>query len=100
MKLLIAFASIAFLLLANTCNNQNFNPNSMEITGIIEPVGITTCQYVTHTISTDDEFYALRSEKIDLAKYEGKKITIMGEKIEGYPLDNGPVFVEVKEIIE
>lgn len=84
--------------MATNCNNQNSGSTSMEITGIIELVGMTSWQYGTHTISTDDDFFALRSEKIDLAKYEGKKITIKGEKVEGYPLDNGPVFIEVIEI--
>lgn len=100
MKIFIAFASITLLVLTATCNNQNSNSDSMEITGIIEPIGMTTWQYGTHTISNDTSFYALRSEKVQLTKYEGKTVTIKGKKVEGYPVENGPIFIEVTEIKE
>ncbi len=100
MKLFIAFASITLFFLTATCNNQKSNSDSMEITGIIEPIGMTTWQYGTHTISNATMMYALRSEKIDLKNYEGNTVTIKGKKIEGYPVENGPVFIEVTEIKE
>lgn len=100
MKLFLVIITALLFSLTNTCKNQNSNSALMEITGIIEPAWMTTWQYGTHTISTDDEFYALRSEKIDLAKYEGKKVTLKGERVEGYPVDNGPVFIDVTEIKE
>ena len=100
MKLFIPCASLTLFFLTATCNNQNSKSASMEITGIIEPIGMTTWQYGTHTISNDTIFYALRSKKVDLKNYEGKTVTIKGEKVEGYPVENGPVFIEVIEIKE
>ncbi|CAN5239352.1 hypothetical protein BH23BAC2_BH23BAC2_14390 [soil metagenome] len=100
MKLILTLAALSLFLFTSTCNNQNSKSASMEITGIIEPIGMTTWQYGTHTLSTDDEFYALRSKILNLADYEGKTVTIKGEKVEGYPVDNGPVFIDVTEIKE
>ncbi|AVR44649.1 hypothetical protein C7S20_04885 [Christiangramia fulva] len=71
-----------------------------EYTGTIEPAGITSYQYGTHRLITDDETYALKSEKVDLNKYEGKKVTLTAEKVEGYPVDGGPIFLNVMTIKE
>lgn len=100
MKFLISFASAALFFMATNCDNKTSNQNSMEVTGIIEPIGMTTWQYGSHTISTEEEFYALKSEKIDLTKFDGKRVTMKGIKVEGYPVDNGPVFIDVQEIKE
>lgn len=100
MKFLITFASITLFFLTATCNNQKSKSASMEITGQIEPIGMTTWQYGSHTISNDTILFALRSQKVDLKKYEGKTVTIKGEKVEGYPVENGPVFIEVTELKE
>lgn len=108
MKLFTVLASITLFILTTTCNNQKSNSDSevnsdsdtMEITGIIEPIGMTTWQYGTHTISNSTMMYALRSKEIDLKNYEGNTVTIKGKKIEGYPVENGPVFLEVTEILD
>lgn len=100
MKVFIVLASITLFILTGTCNNQNSNSASMEITGIIEPIGMSTWQYGSHTISNDTLFYALGSQKINLKNYEGKSVTIQGNKVEGYPIENGPVFIEVTGIKE
>ena len=80
-----------------TCSSTTQNKN-MEITGIIEPQGITSYQYGTHTISNDDTFYALKSETVDLGNYLGEEVTILAEKIEGYPLEGGPEYLLVLEV--
>lgn len=108
MKIILILTSIFLFFLTSTCNNQksktddkaNTTSDLMEITGTIEPIGMTTWQYGTHTISNEEDFYALRSGKVDLQNYEGKKVTIKGEKVEGYPVENGPIFIEVTEIKE
>ncbi len=108
MKIIFTLAALTLFFLTSTCNNQksktddNAKTNSdlMEVTGTIEPIGMTTWQYGTHTISNDDDFYALRSGKVDLKNYEGKKVILKGEKVEGYPVENGPIFIEVTEIKE
>jgi hypothetical protein len=83
------------------CEKGNEIPNNeMVVSGIISPQGITTYQYGTHTIDcTDSEiYYALESETINLDDYLSKKVTIKAEKIEGYPLEDGPVYLKVKAI--
>lgn len=73
----------------------------MEIVGTIQEQGMTTYQYGTHTITTsNDDFYALKSDSVNLGNYVGTEITITAEKIEGYPVDGGPVYLRVLEVKE
>ena len=75
------------------------NETSMEITGTIQEQGMTSYQYGTHTITTgNDEFYALKSEAVELESYVNKEVTIIAEKIEGYPVDGGPEYLMVLEV--
>lgn|SRR5690606_11710905 len=100
MKFFLTLAAAAIFLFTTTCNN-NTKSNSMEISGTIEPIGMTTWQYGSHTITNDDGIlYALRSEKLKLENYEGRRVTLKGDKVEGYPVENGPEFIEVIEIKE
>ncbi len=53
----------------------------MEITGTIQQQGITSYQYGTHTITTtNDEFYALKSETVDLDDYVNRRSHYSGRK--------------------
>lgn len=85
------------LFFAATCNTGN---SSTEYSGIIEEQGITSYQYGTHILNTGEDFYALKSEKIDLGQYVNKKVTLKAEKIEGYPVDGGPEYLLVTEVRE
>lgn len=103
------FGSLLVLFTA-TCNNMGSEPtdtsntttvnqtDQMEVTGTIQQQGITSYQYGTHTISNDETFYALKSEKVDLDDYIDEEVTIVAEKIEGYPLSGGPDYLLVLEI--
>lgn len=84
----------ALIFFANTCNRQE-TEGQMELTGKIESQGITSYQYGTHVLKTKNEFYALRSDKIDLDKFIGKKVTVSGSRIDGYPVDGGPLYILV-----
>lgn len=72
----------------------------MELTGTIQQQGITSYQYGTHTLSNDNTFYALKSEAVNLDDYVDEEVTILAEKIEGYPVDGGPEYLLVLEIME
>lgn len=89
---------LAFSLSGLSCKTGNQGNNSKSYSGTIEATGITSYQYGTHTLQAENEFYALKSEVIDLSNYEGKNVTISATKIEGYPVDGGPVYLNVKEI--
>lgn len=81
-----------------TCNNTTAQTEKMEFTGTIQQQGITSYQYGTHTISNDGTFYALKSETVDLDDYLDEEVTIVAEKIKGYPLEGGPEFLMVLEV--
>ena len=95
-KIIFAITIFAFILGCNTAKTQN--NQLMEITGTIKAIEMSSWQYGTHTISNDETFYALRSDKIDLKNYEEKTVKIKAEKIAGYPVDGGPEFLSVHEI--
>lgn len=76
------------------------NQNLMTVQGEIERTEMTSYQYGTHTITSGETFYALKSEKLDLTPYEGKTVTITAEKIEGYPVDGGPEYLNVLKVKE
>lgn len=105
------FFGSVLLFFTATCNNTTgveekspsatITQDAMEITGTIQPQGITSYQYGTHTITTvDDQFYALKSNAVDLDDYVDEEVTIVAEKIEGYPVDGGPDFLLVLEVKE
>lgn len=93
---------VSLLFLAATCNKATSSENQdlMNIKGQIEKTGITSYQYGTHTLTDDGTFYALKSDKVDLSSYEGKTVTITAEKIEGYPVDGGPEYLNVLQVKE
>lgn len=104
MKPLFIILATAILFLNDSCKNNNNNNNQedslMEITGTIKAIEMTSWQYGTHTLSNEDSFYALRSENVDLENYEGQIVTVKARKIEGYPVDGGPEYLEVEEVEE
>ncbi len=85
------FFLLSMSLMFNSCNKGS---DQLEITGTIQKQGITTYQYGTHTLAG----YALRSGTVPLDSYVGQVVTVIGHKIEGYPVDGGPEYIEVEEI--
>lgn len=99
MKLISQLGITCILIFTIACGSSNGGSNQ-EYTGTIEAAGITSYQYGTHRLITNDDTYALKSEKVNLSDYEGKKVTITAEKVEGYPLEGGPIFLNVLSIRE
>lgn len=64
-------------------------------TGTIQKIGMTTFQYGTHLLTTENKTYALKSGSINLDQYMNKKVTVKGKKVKGYPIDGGPEFLDV-----
>lgn len=91
-------AGLLFLFTATCSNTSGSNANLIEVTGTLEASGMTSYQYGTHTFTSAEKTYALKSTNIDLSKYEGETVKISGEKIEGYPLENGPEYLDVQKI--
>ncbi len=66
----------------------------VEATGTVQKTALTTYQYGTHTIAG----YALRSCSVFLEDYVDENITIIGIKFYGYPVDGGPIYLEVQAV--
>lgn len=77
---------------------KNDTSKTEEYQGTIQSSGITTYQYGTHILETTDTFYALKSDNIDLDDYVGRQVTISATQIEGYPIEGGPVYLNVENI--
>lgn len=99
MKFFSIIFGVVFLLFAATCDHTK-SSDTMEITGKLQPRGITSYQYGTHVIKSKDKTYALKSKKISLKDHEDDTVTITGKKVEGYPLEGGPVLLEVLKLKE
>jgi hypothetical protein len=79
------------------------------VAGVLEKTEATTYQYGTHAISgkllngnpenfkTETRF-ALKSDRVRLDDFVGKKVVITGVKVPGYPVDFGPDFLDVTAV--
>ena len=99
MKFYSAVITGILLLMTIACGSSGSDKNP-TYSGTIETAGITSYQYGTHVLKAENTFYALKSDKVQLNNYEGENVTIQAEKVNGYPLDGGPVFLKVTKIIE
>lgn len=99
------FAVLLFLLITMGASCQkddsdahSVNADTISITGVIAEQGITTYQYGSHVLGNEEDFYAITSETIDLDQYIGDTVTVLGRKKPGYPLSNGPEYIEVIQV--
>ncbi len=98
MKLFSAFAITVLVLVTTSCGSGNSDHN--QYSGTIEAAGITSYQYGTHRLLAANDVFALKSDSIDLSEYEGREVIITAEKIEGYPIEGGPVYLNVTKVKE
>lgn len=89
---------IAIIITLTFACKKNVDENKLK--GIIKAQGITTCMYGTHVLinRSGETLYALRSNSVKLNDYIDKTVEISGAKIEGYPVDGGPEYIEVARI--
>ena len=92
-----ALLSAALLLSLGAC--EKYGPaDEIHVTGVLATQGITTYQYGSHVIANDESFYALRSDVVDLDAHVGDTVTVTGYLLTGYPVDGGPLYLEVERI--
>ena len=91
---LYIFISAISVLTTFSCGKDKDESNNIEISGTIQKQGITTYQYGMHVI----DGYALRSSAVNLDDYLNQYVTVEGYKIDGYPVDGGPDFIEVLRV--
>jgi len=98
-KIIFIFPLILFLA---SCDSSVESNNSVSSNGFIKKIETSTWQYGTHTLNNlqGKPRYALKSLNYNLDDFNNKKVIIRGIKIEGYPVDGGPIYVDVKSIEE
>ena len=80
---------------------NKLSSSSVNASGLLIRLGITAFQYGTHGLRVDKVLkYALRSDEVDLERFVNKRVSLEATKIAGYPVDSGPEFLEVTEVIE
>lgn len=96
MKIFLMSLFTTLLFLISTC--ESGSEDMVKINGVIEKQEITSYQYGTHVLKGERDLFALRSSQIELDDYLGKTVRITAKRIKGYPVEGGPIFLEVKEI--
>lgn len=95
-KMILMF--IACLTLASCSVHKANVENAIQLSGTIEPLGMSTFQYGTHLIKSSGTTYSLKSNKVNLDSFSGKAVTLIGVRVAGYPVENGPALVDVMSI--
>lgn len=99
-KILIYFIIFSSALILSSCLLGS--EGSVSARGKIFKIEISSWMYGTHTLESEDGklLYALTSDKINLDNYEGKLVKVEGDEVEGYPVDGGPILLDVKDVEE
>ena len=71
---------------------------TVQLNGKIEKLEMSTFQYGTHVLKQGEKLFALRSAKVNLDSYVNKEVSLKGVKVQGYPVENGPDFIDVQEV--
>jgi hypothetical protein len=100
LKVLAIILTVVIVLPFASFGADSKNPEEVIARGTIQKQGITTYMYGTHVLLDDNgrTLYALRSDSIDLNKYVNRKVTVKGYLVNGYPVDSGPNYLNVKFI--
>lgn len=70
----------------------------VQLNGKIEKLEMSSFQYGTHVLEKGKKLFALKSTKVNLDDYVNKEVSLKGIKVAGYPVENGPDYIDVKEI--
>jgi hypothetical protein len=72
----------------------------MTSTGTIQRAEVTTYMYGEYILvdGSGKTLYALTSHTLDLSQYIGRNVKITGTFIDGYPVDGGPLFLDVQSV--
>ncbi len=101
MKKVIWYLVIVFVgVLA--CKKSEVIPDKLIVNGFLLKTDIITYGYGTHILMKDKNSnitnYALRSANIKLDDFVNQQVKIIGNTINGYPVDGGPIYLEVLSI--
>jgi len=91
---------LLFLLFLEGCDSIFGPNNSISASGFVEKLEASTWMYGTYTLddSNGKLLYALKSQDYNLDNFNNKKVNLSGNRVEGYPIDGGPILIDVKKI--
>ena len=96
--LLVVLASLTLGACASTDYRER-EAHSFNYAGTLAPLEMSVWQYGTHILTTEEGgFYAVKSESVDLNKYNNMLVEVEGSLMEGYPVDSGPEFLNVTAV--
>lgn len=98
MKKLIVLLALGLSIAGCSSMKSSKDGDTVSLNGKIEKAGMTTYQYGTHTIQSNQKTYALKSSSLNLDNYENKEVEVIGKKVPGYPVENGPELIEVSSV--
>jgi len=98
MKSVLFVFAFSFFFFA--CDSSVDSIEKQNQIGVIHKIETSTWMYGTHTLNDADgkPIYALTSSTIDLNNFENKEVRISGNIIEGYPVDGGPLYLNVTSV--
>ena len=97
MRKLILF--FALIVICFSCEDDN-DTSMKSSSGIIRELQGSFYMYGTHTLesNTGETLYALSSSSINLYEFNDMNVEVKGNLIDGYPVDGGPEYLEVKTV--
>ncbi|MEJ2884750.1 hypothetical protein [Pedobacter sp. GR22-6] len=98
MKKTLILLMLGFAVAGCGTMKEKKNAGTVQLSGKIEKLEMSTFQYGTHVLKQGEKIFALRSDKVKLDTYVDKEVTVKGLKVEGYPVENGPDFIDVQEV--
>lgn len=96
---------LAFVIVSvQVCNADAADSTQVQmitVTGVLQKQGITTYMYGDYVVIDHKSRtrYAIRKGKLSLERFVGRKVTIRGMPIKGYPVDFGPVYIELHSVV-
>jgi len=90
--LLFVFALFFF-----SCDSSVDSIEKQNQVGVIHKINMSSWMYGTHTLDDSEgkPLYALTSSTINLNTYVNQQVMISGKLIKGYPVDGGPLYLNV-----
>lgn len=92
--------ALLFSLVFISCEKSKY----VSFEGVIEELEVTTWMYGTHIIygteanGTENVRYALRSDNYELSEFLLEPVLVEGYLIRGYPVSDGPEYINVDAI--
>lgn len=98
-KFVLVLIAGVLLTACSSVSNKNKEVHNYNYAGTLEVLEMSNWMYGSHTLTTEDgEFYALKSDAIDLNDFNDQPVHLFGDEMEGYPLNNGPKLIDVKKV--